>query len=78
MGQIIIDLPLRVKRRYKIEDVESANEILAALKIKAQQITENSAKPNAEDSADIRAVNRARKGELISWEEAEIFLDTLD
>ena len=35
MGQIIIDLPSRVKHHYKIEDVESANELLAALQSKA-------------------------------------------
>ena len=31
MGQIIIDLPLQVKRHYKIDDVDSANELLAVL-----------------------------------------------
>lgn len=78
MGQIIIDLPQRIKRRYKIDDVESAAELLAALQISAQRVTENPAKLTAEDLADIRAAKRARKGELISWEEAKVFLDRLD
>lgn len=78
MGQIIIDLPQRIKRRYKIDDVESAAELLAALKISASRVVENPAKPTAEDLADIRAAKRARKGDFVSWEEAKAFLDRLD
>lgn len=78
MGQIIIDLPQRIKRRYKIDDVESAAELLAALQMSAQRVTGNPAKLTAEDLADIRAAKRARKGDLISWEEAKVFLDRLD
>ena len=70
MGQIIIDLPLRVKRRYKIDDVDSANELLAALKTKAKRVESDSQNLTAEDLADIRAAKRAReKGEFISLEE---------
>ena len=76
MGQIIIDLPQRIKRRYKIDDVKSAAELLAALKISASRVVENPAKPTAEDLADIRAANRALKnGEFVAWKEAEEFLD---
>lgn len=76
MGQIIIDLPQRIKRRYKIDNVESAAELLAALQTSAKRVAENPAKPTAEDLADIRAAKRALKhGEFISWEEAEAFLD---
>ncbi len=71
MGQIIIDLPLRVKRHYKIDDVESAKELLADLQIKARRVEDNNdEKLTAEDLADIRAAKRAReKGEFISLEQ---------
>ena len=78
MGRIIVDLPQRIKRHYKIDDVESAAELLAALQMSAQRVTGNPAKLTAEDLADIRAAKRARKGDLISWEEAKVFLDRLD
>ena len=71
MGQIIIDLPQRIKRRYKIDNVKSAAELLAALKISAERVVENPAKPTAEDLADIRAAKRARKGDLVSWKEVK-------
>ncbi len=78
MGQIIIDLPLRVKRHYKIDDVESANKLLADLQNTAQTVENGAEKLSAEDLADIRAAERAReKGEFVAWEEAEAFLDTL-
>ncbi len=69
MGQIIIDLPLRVKRHYKIEDVELANKLLADLKATAKPVKNNSENPTAEDLADIRAAKRARKGRFISLEQ---------
>ncbi len=78
MGQIIIDLPLRVKQRYKIDDVESANELLAALQNTAQRVEDAPEKLTTEDLADIRAARRAReKGEFVAWEDAEAYLDTL-
>lgn len=78
MGQIIIDLPLRVKRHYKIDDVESANELLATLQNTARRVEDAPEKLTAEDLADIRAAKRAReKGEFVAWEDAEAFLDTL-
>ncbi|MDQ3131506.1 MAG: hypothetical protein M3Q99_12195 [Acidobacteriota bacterium] len=78
MGQIIIDLPLRVKRHYKIDDVESANQLLADLQNTARRVEDNAEKLTAEDLADIRAAKRAReKGEFVAWEDAEAFLDTL-
>ncbi len=70
MGQIVIDLPLRVKHHYKIDDVDSANELLAALKIKAKRVEDDSEKLTAEDLADIRHAKRAlEKGEFISLDE---------
>ena len=71
MGQIIIDLPLRVKRHYKIDDVESANKLLADLKTTAKPVKNNPEKLTAEDLADIRAAKRARKGDFVSWEEVK-------
>ncbi len=71
MGQIIIDLPLRVKRRYKIEDVESANKLLADLKTTAKPVKSNSENLTDEDLADIRAAKLARKGDFVSWEEVK-------
>ncbi len=79
MGQIIIDVPMRgVKRRYKLDDVESAAELLIALQKTARRVKVNSEKLNAEDLADIRAARRARKGEFVAWEDAKAFLDRLD
>jgi hypothetical protein len=78
MGQIIIDLPVRVKRHYKIDDVESAKQLLATLQNTAQRVEDDSEKLTAEDLADIRAAKRAReKGEFVAWEDAKAFLDTL-
>lgn len=71
MGQIIIDLPLRVKKRFKIDDVDSANKLLADLKTTAKPVENGAEKLTAEDLADIRAAKRARKGDFISWEEVK-------
>ncbi len=79
MGQIIIDVPQRgVKRRYKLEDAQTAAELLDNLQAKAQRVKVNSEKLSAEDLADIRAARRARKGEFVDWEDAKAFLDRLD
>jgi hypothetical protein len=72
MGQIIIDVPMRgVKRRYKMDDAKSAEELLTALQAKAKRVKMNPEKPTAEDLADIRAAKRARKGDLIGWKEVK-------
>jgi len=78
MGQIIIDLPSRINRRYRLDDEESANAILARLERDALPLKSNPVKLTAEDKADIRAARRARKGELIAWEDAKAYLKTLD
>ena len=81
MGQIIIDLPLRVKRHYKIDDVESAKELLAELQTKLQTKAgrngdNDGEKLTSEDLADIRAAERARKkGEFISMEQLKTELE---
>ncbi len=72
MGQIIIDVPMRgVKRRYKMDDAKSAEELLTALQTKAKRVKVNPEKPTAEDLADIRAAKRARKGDLVVWKEVK-------
>ncbi len=79
MGQIIIDLPLRVEQHYKIDDVKAANELLTTLQNTAQRVEAAPEKLTAEDLADIRAAKRVReKGDFVSWKEAEAFLDKLD
>lgn len=77
MGQIIIDVPQRgVKRRYKMDDAKSAEELLTALQHKARRVKVNPEKLSAEDLADVRAAEHALEhGEFVDWEEAEAFLD---
>lgn len=77
MGQIIIDVPMRgVKRRYKMDDAKSAEELLNALQAKAKRVKVNSEKPTAEDLADVRAAEHALEhGEFVAWEDAEAFLN---
>jgi hypothetical protein len=78
MGRIIIDIPNRTKRHYKLNNKEVAKSILESLKVYALPVEDNPIRLTAEDKADIRAVNRARKGDLIDWKDAELFLDKLD
>jgi hypothetical protein len=68
MGKITINLPPDINRRYQLNNAEST----------AKPIEENQDTPTAEDLADARAARRARKGDLISWEDAKAYLDTLD
>ena len=72
MGQIIINVPQRgVKRRYKLEDAQTAAELLDDLQVKAKHVKVNYEKLTDEDLADIRAAKRARKGDLVSWKEVK-------
>ncbi len=71
MGQIIIDLPTRIKRHYRLDDEDLANAILARLERDAMPVKNNPAKLTDEDKADIRAARRARKGDLVNWEDAK-------
>ena len=54
MGQIIIDLPSRIKRRYRLDNEELTKTILASLEAGALPVKTNSSKLTAEDKADIR------------------------
>ncbi len=78
MGQIIIELPNRINRRYRVESQEFAEALIESLELAALPVKSNQHKMTAEDQADIRAARRARKGDLIAWEEAKTYLKTLD
>ncbi len=70
MGQIIIDLPSRIKRRYRLDDEELTSSILASLEAVALPVKTNSSKLTDEDKADIRAARRAKKeGGFITLEQ---------
>ncbi len=71
MGQIIIDLPNRIKRHYRLDDKESADAILAKLERDAMPVKTKSARLTDEDKADIRAARRARKGDLVDWKDVK-------
>lgn len=71
MGQIIIDLPSRIKRHYRLDDEDLANAILARLERDAMPVKNNPAKLTDADKADIRAARRARKGDLVDWKDAK-------
>lgn len=70
MGKIIIDLPLKINRRYLLNDVESAALLLQGLEASAIRVEENPA-ATAEDLADASSAGRARKGDLIAWEDVK-------
>ncbi|MBA2735865.1 MAG: hypothetical protein H0U50_03650 [Pyrinomonadaceae bacterium] len=57
MGQIIIEIPNKINRRYRIENAEFAAEVIAKLETSAQRAKN----PNlsTEDEADIRAGKKA-------------------
>ncbi len=71
MGQIIIDLPSRIKRHYRLDNEELADAILARLERDAMPVKNNPPKLTDEDKADIRAARRARKGDLVDWEDVK-------
>jgi len=59
MGQIIIDLPNRIKRRYRLDNKALADAILASLEAEALPV-ENPSALSKEDVSDIRAARAAR------------------
>ncbi len=71
MGQIIIDLPSCIKRHYRLDDKELADAILARLERDAMPVKKNPASLTDEDKADICAAKRARKGDLVDWEDVK-------
>lgn len=70
MGQIIIDLPSRIKRRYRLDNEELTKTILASLEADALPVKASSSKLTVEDKADIRDARRAkREGGFITLEQ---------
>lgn len=59
MGQIIIDLPNRITRRYRLDNKALAEAILASLEAEALPV-ENHSALSKEDVSDIRAARAAR------------------
>lgn len=68
MGQIVIETPNRLKRRYQI-DQENLAELVefldsSGVRLDFSQLT-------SEDLSDIRAARNARKEESIRWKDAK-------
>lgn len=79
MGLIVIELPSSVNRRYKLNNKKMEEFIIENLESTATPVLETKAiKLTDQDKADIRAANRARKGNLIDWNDAKKFLSELD
>lgn len=60
MGQIIIELPTRINRRFRLKDKKTADEILKSLEAKGE-IIDVSEKLSKEDLEDIRDARKALK-----------------
>ncbi len=60
MGQIIIDLPSRIKRRFRLNDEKTAEAILKSLEDKGEPV-EKSNKLSKEDLADVKDALAAKK-----------------
>jgi len=68
MGQIVIETPNRLKRRYQI-DQKKLSELMKFLDSSGVRL--DYSKLTAEDLSDIRAARIARKEESISWKDAK-------
>jgi len=66
MGQIVIETPNRLKRRYQI-DQKKLSELMKFLDSSGVRL--DYSKLTSEDLSDIRAARTARKEESISWED---------
>lgn len=74
MGQIVIDIPNRLNRRYKIGN-EFADDLLQILETAAVRVRNNPQSASAEDISDIRAARRARSEEgFVTLEELKLEL----
>ena len=72
MGQIVIETPTRLKRRYHV-DKDLASKLVEVLDSSGVRV--GSSTLSHEDLADIRAARKARKEESIDWKEAKELLD---
>jgi len=68
MGQIVIETPNRLNRRYQI-DQEKLTELVEFLDSSTMRLDHS--KLTSEDLADIKAARNARKEESITWEDAK-------
>jgi hypothetical protein len=66
MGQIVIETPNRLKRRYQI-DQKKLSELVKFLDSSGVRL--DYSKLTSEDLSDIRAARKARNEESISWED---------
>lgn len=79
MGQIVIELPSRINRRYKLNNKKMEQIIIDNLESAATPVLKtNAPKLTDQDKADIKAANRARKGDLMDWEDAVKMLREID
>ena len=67
MGQIIIDLPSRIKRRFRLNDEKTTAAILKSLEDKGE-VVEQTNKLSNEDLTDTRDALAAKKEYLESGE----------
>jgi hypothetical protein len=68
MGQIVIETPNRLNRRYQI-DQEKLSELVEFLDSSSVRL--DYSKLTSEDLSDIKAARNARKEESIAWEDAK-------
>ncbi len=61
MGQIVIDIPTRAKRRYVLTDKVRATELLTSLDESATRVKSKAAKPTRQQIEDMRDYEAARQ-----------------
>ncbi len=71
MGQIVIETPNRLRRRYQI-DQKKISELVEFLDSSGVRLDFSAL--TSEDLSDISAARNARKEESISWEDAKVQL----
>ena len=67
MGQIVIETPNRLNRRYQVAK-EHVSELVEFLDSSGVRVDEEL---SSEDLADIRAARRAREEDSVKWEDAK-------
>jgi hypothetical protein len=79
MGQIVIDIPSKKKRRYVFTDAKKAEELLDALDASAMRVKNHDSRPSQEEIEDIEDLIDAKKamdeyrrtGVSYPWEEVK-------
>jgi len=71
MGQIVIETPTRLKRRYQV-DKDLASKLVEVLDSSGVRV--DSTTLTAEDISDIRGARQARKETSIDWKDAKSLL----